>query len=67
MEIYDLNLKLIDFRKCPHKSILQEQLKQENNQQAKLNYIEVVKMFKELEFSNLGKILSPDSPFYRLV
>lgn len=64
---YDLNIKLIDFRKCPHKFTLQEQLKSEQNQKKQLNYMEVMKMFKELEFSNLGKILSPDSPFYRLV
>lgn len=65
-EKYNLNIKLIDFRKCPHKQILSEQLKEEDKEKITVNYMEAVKYFKQLEFSSLGKILSPDSPFYRL-
>ena len=41
-------------------------MKAKSNNNVNIMLMEAAKLFKELEFSNLGKILLPSSPFYRL-
>lgn len=66
MKIYDLNINLIDFRKCPHRVLITEDLHKINEKPVQMNYLEAVKLFKQFEFNNLSKILMPDSPFNKL-
>lgn len=67
MEYYNRNIKLIDFRQSEYSGgVLTETLHTIHQEDVKLNYLDAVKSFKELELSSLGKILIPGSPFYGL-
>ena len=66
IKTFNLNTNLMDFRRCPHSSNLSTTLLKESSENVNIKLMEAAKIFKELEFSNLGKILLPSSPFYRL-
>jgi 5'-3' exonuclease len=62
----ELNLKLVDFRQCPHKSTITSDILQESTKQIKLDFMSGSILLKELGFNSLSEIIVPGSPWYRL-
>ena len=62
-KIFERNIKLVDFRKCPVQAVLTENLKEIMH----LEFSSAADIIKTLEFRSLSKIVVPGSPWYKLV
>ncbi len=62
----ELNLKLVDFRQCPHKSTISSDILQESTKPIKLDFATGSILLKELNFNKLAEIVMPGSPWYKL-
>ena len=76
-EQLELNLKLVDLRKCPHKSTISSDILKESNISVKLDFYKSMSLLKELNFnmdpmnknnkkSLASDIISMGSPWYKL-
>ena len=62
----ELNLKLVDFRQCPHKSTISSDILNESTKPIKLDFATGSILLKELNFNKLAEIVMPGSPWYKL-
>lgn len=62
----ELNLKIMDFRKCPYPDAALEELKSKLDEHLEFDNMYLLQKFKEYEFSSLGNILT-DIHFRKLL